>query len=478
MRLYWVVIRLFRALAYLYFAEVRASGRENLPGEGPVLIAANHPASVLDGFVLATQVPRMIHYLATSLLFRWRPVGALLRALGAIPVYRRGEGTGSADRNVEVFGKVFELFEAGGCVGIFPEGRNSPPGEVAPLRTGAARMALGAEARNDYRLGLEIVPVGINFASRELLMSSVVLRFGEPIRVADYAGMHREDPEAAVDTLTEDVRSAIQRQALYIEDRSLAELAVDLSAVFGHELPQSVSSTADAASGRERNALKRWFWALLARYRPRDPQMGPPLDARMQSRERINEVLTRLARSRPEALAELRRQVDRYRDHVGQTELHRDLAASLDRPMRQRLLRLRMTIYAVLAAPIALLGLVHNVVPYTLTRWLGARFDNEATQAFGYFGIGVLAFTVTYACIGTWLWQNTAMTAPWIFTYLALLPPTGVAALSYRRTLLLYRDQILVRTFLWDDWELAELLRRERDDLMARFRALAAQCRE
>lgn len=477
MRLYWAIVRVFRILAYFYFAEVKVSGRHQLPEHGPLLIAANHPASVLDGFVLAMHTPRPIHYLARSGLFRWRPIGAFFRALGAIPIFRRNETTDAAGRNVEVFSRVYELFENDGCVGIFPEGSNSPSGEVQPLRTGAARMVLAAEARHGYRLGLRIVPVGINFASRELLMAAVVLRFGEPIRVADYAQLHAREPEAAVDTLTADMRAAMQRQALHIEDRNLAALATELSAIFGNE-PLDSAASEESREDVKRPALKRWLWVLLARYRPRSPELGSPLDERMQSRERINEVLTRVAQLRPEALEALRRQADRYRDHVAQTKLHRTLAASLDRPVRQRLPRLRMTIYAVLAAPIALLGLAHNVVPYMLTRWLGGRFDNEATRAFAYFGIGVLAFLATYASIGTWLWQNTAMTTPWIFAYLALLPPTGVAALSYRRTLLVYRDQILLRSFLWNRRELAELLRREREDLIAQFRTLAAQCHE
>lgn len=276
MRLYWSIIRLFRVLAYFYFAEVQVSGWHQLPERGPLLIAANHPASVLDGFVLAMHTPRPIHYLARSGLFRWRPIGAFFRALGAIPIFRRTETVDATGRNVEVFSRVYELFEDGGCVGIFPEGANSPSGEVRPLRTGAARMALAAEARNASRLGLGIVPVGINFASRELLMASVVLRFGEPIRVADYAELHARDPEAAVDELTGEIRTAIQRQALHIEDRNLAALATDLSSILRDELPDSAGPEEAEEAVAKQPALKRWLWALLARYRPRGPQTGAP----------------------------------------------------------------------------------------------------------------------------------------------------------------------------------------------------------
>lgn len=66
------------------------------------------------------------------------------------------------------------------------------------------------------------------------------------------------------------------------------------------------------------------------------------------------------------------------------------------------------------------------------------------------------------------------MRLKWIIVYLALLPPAGFAALRYRRNIVMYRDKILVRTFFWNREELVRLLRRERGDLIARFKELEA----
>jgi len=473
--LYQAVVRFLQLASHLYFLEVRASGRNHVPRQGPVLLAANHPNSVLDAFLLATQTPRPIHYLARSGLFKNRLVATFLRRMRAIPVYRAAESKDSQQRNEAVFARVHELFEEGGCVGVFPEGRNSPGSRVAALRTGSARMALGAEARNGWSLGLVIVPVGLNYENRELLMASVLLRFGEPIRVADYAAQYREDPEAATDQLTADIQNALRGQALHIEDRRLDTLVNQLSEAFGQDLPDPEPDEATVETSKPPSFFKRWLWRLVDWYRRSSPSEGRAFEARVVSRQRIARVLSRAEIYEPHSVAALRQRVDRYRDHFRQIETRRVLDQSLKEPVRERLIRLRMTLYTVLMAPVAAFGLVHNLVPYVITRWLARLARDEPVRAFAYFGVGVLAFTATYVTIGVWQWRAGDMHIAAILLYVAALPPTGFAALHYRRNILIYRHKILVRTLFWDRRELIQLLRAERAELMAQFAELAAR---
>jgi len=471
MKLYQFLIRFFRVVNPLYFADIHASGRRRVPQREPLILAANHPGSILDAILLSTQVRRPIRYLARSGLFRWPILATLFRQLGAIPVYRRHESHDHARRNIEVFERVFQVLEEGGCVGIFPEGERSPAHHVGELRTGAARMALGAEARNGYALGIRIVPVGITFENREFLMAAVLLRFGPPIAVADYAELHRTDPEAAVRRLTGDLREALRRQALHIEDLQLGELGSELATIVDHE----VGLAADPAT---RPPLpKRWFWGVLGWYRRSTTASGQAFLQRVHSRRRIAALLARVAQHEPEAVTELRQHVERYKDHLDQTRLRHALAESYEQPVRGRWPRLKMTAYAVGLAPIALFGLVHNAVPFFLAWSIARMFRDEAVHVFAGFGLGVIAFIGSYGAFAAWLWQSTQLGAAWIAVYVAALPPTGLAALSYRRNLLVYRDRILVRTFLWNQRELARLLRHERSTILARLEELSQRYR-
>jgi glycerol-3-phosphate O-acyltransferase / dihydroxyacetone phosphate acyltransferase len=479
MRLYGALIRFLRVVNELYFVEIRSTGREHVPDKGPVILAANHPGSILDSIVLATQLHRGINYLARSGLFRFRPLAAVFKLLGAVPIYRSEETADSIKRNEQVFAKVHELLDSGGCIGIFPEGRNSPPTRIGPLRKGTARIALSAEDRHDGKLGLVVVPVGLNFENRGFLMSAVLLRFGAPIAVADYLEQYRRDPSAALNALTGDIRHALAQQVLTIEDVRLGQLVEELAAVFGDELGRRFETGTESGGkvAPRQRPIKRWLWKLAAWYRRSTPESGQAFVRRMHSRQHIRDVLVAAWEVKPRRVVALRNRLERYKDHLRQTELREALTHAFEEPVKQRLIRLRMTLYSVLMAPIALFGLVHNIVPYLVARGLGRLGKDEAVRAFTLFGSGVLAFAGAYFLIGYGLWQHSELTLPQTLLYVAALPPTGFAALRYRRNVLIYRDRILVRTIFWNQRELVDLLRRERRLLHEEFLALAEDAR-
>ncbi len=89
---------------------------------------------------------------------------------------------------------------------IFPEGTSVSERRLRPLKTGAARIALGAEARHGFQLGLQVVPVAINYFDPSTFRSDVLLNVAPPIVVADYAAAYAQDPDAAADQLTEAIR--------------------------------------------------------------------------------------------------------------------------------------------------------------------------------------------------------------------------------------------------------------------------------
>jgi len=478
MRLYRGLIRFLRVVTHLYFIEVRSSGLGHVPAKGPLILAANHPGSILDAILLSTQVSRPIRYLARSGLFRAAPIATLFRSLGAIPVYRPHESAEATERNRVTFARVYELLDVGGCVGIFPEGRNSSWARVGQLRKGVARMALGAEAHHGYALGLVIVPVGINHDRRDLLTSDALLRFGKPIRVAEYRKLHEDDPEVAVHKLTEQVQQALRRQALHIADSRVERMVSDLESALSTRLAgllETGESPADEEA--EPSFVKRRIWKMLRWYHRSSSATGRALEQRILSRQLISTVLSSAIEHDPESVIALRNQMDRYKDHLAQSRLKAALQQSLDQPVRERWVRLRMTIFAVATAPVALFGLVHNAVPYLITRFIPRVFPDEAVRTFAYFGVGVAAFLATYIALGTWFWRTSEQGLAWTLAYVATLPPAGFAALGYRRTILAYRDKILVRTFAFDKAQLVELLLRERESLFNRFQALSERFR-
>ena len=83
---YWITRAILQPFFHLYFRLSRI-GREHIPDEGPVIIAANH-RSFLDPFVIGTMARRPMYYVAKKELFSRPWQSWILNALGAFPVDR------------------------------------------------------------------------------------------------------------------------------------------------------------------------------------------------------------------------------------------------------------------------------------------------------------------------------------------------------------------------------------------------------
>jgi 1-acyl-sn-glycerol-3-phosphate acyltransferase len=197
-----------------------------LPLSGPVLLVANHPNSLLDPTLVVAAAGRPVRFLAKAPLFSDRKIGWLMRASGAIPVYRRADDPGQMARNEDAFRAVYSALASGAAVGIFPEGTSHSEPSMVPLRTGAARIALGAAA--EAGRGFPIVPVGLVFRRKDTFRSDALALRGAPVAWDDLARRGVDDA-TAVRELTARIDQALRGVTLNLaswEDRPLVHCAV------------------------------------------------------------------------------------------------------------------------------------------------------------------------------------------------------------------------------------------------------------
>ncbi len=185
----------------------------------PVLVVANHFNGLVDSVVLTSVLRRLPRFLAKSTLWKVWPVRPLLALAGLIPVYRPADG-GTADQNERMFSAAEAQLQAGGLVGIFPEGTTHDAPQLARLRTGAARIALGTSARGAQRLA--IAPVSLLYEDKLALRSRVLVRFGRPI-----------DLDTIAASLPGDDREAVRALTTLIDER-LTEVVPDFADVWQH----------------------------------------------------------------------------------------------------------------------------------------------------------------------------------------------------------------------------------------------------
>ena len=184
------------------------AGLENVPAQGPVILAANH-LSYMDIFAVARFADRAGRYpvfLAKSTLFKIPVLGKVIGWLGQLPVYR-----GQADAALVLKQAARLVAETGSCVIFYPEGTATRDPQLWPMvaKTGVARLALESE--------VPVVPVAHWGAQRILPYGKWVPKFlprtkvgvvaGPPVDLSEFKGQPLANPvlRAATDKIMTEV---------------------------------------------------------------------------------------------------------------------------------------------------------------------------------------------------------------------------------------------------------------------------------
>lgn len=180
------------------------TGLENVPAEGPFIVASNH-LSFLDSIIIQAICPRPVAFFAKAEYFttpglKGRAMKAFFESVGSIPV-ERGEQAAS----VAALDALVDLLEDGQGVGIYPEGTRSRDGRLYRGRTGVGWLALST--------GAPVVPVGLvgterlqPAGSNRIIPRKFTLTVGEPLQFDHVGRKHplpqrRQATDAIVDAI-------------------------------------------------------------------------------------------------------------------------------------------------------------------------------------------------------------------------------------------------------------------------------------
>ena len=398
-----VLVKWFlRAAFRIYYRSIQVQGMELVPREGAVLLVANHPNSLLDPAILVHLLPRPVHFGAKHTLFTG-PLRSILVAFGAIPLVRAQDEPRAMRRNLAALDQYEALLREHRIAAIFPEGLSQDDPRLAPLKTGAARIALKAESARSFELSLHILPVGLQFEPRRRFRSDAFVRFGEPFRIEDLALAYAEDPRRTVRRLTGRIETSLKRLAFHVENP---------------EQIHFVERIAEVYLGRvRRRGLPGVDWRGI----------------RGELLQKIADSLNYFAEADPAAVSAVEHRLKRYerlRETAGiDPRLLEEPSLLISGPLAA----LQALTETVLGAPAALFGLITAAVPYYLTREVSRRIavhtQHSAGLSLTHILAGAIAFPRAYALEIWWVWKNFSETATLVFS--ALLVPAGLFALFY-----------------------------------------------
>jgi hypothetical protein len=349
---------------------------------------------------VASVLPRQVHYVATSTLFRNPLLARVLVALGVIPVHRRSDDPDGTARSSEMFTACEEAFGRGRLVAIYPEGATHSEAHVQRIKTGAARIALGYEAHAAGRL--TVVPVGLSFEARKRFRGRVLVSFGEAVDVSSHLAVYREEPAKALHTVTTGIRAAMEREVVHVERIDTAAFAHAMEVLYHGDVERELWEER-GLSGRkiDRIPFSGSIAAAVEHVRTKDP-------------------------------AQIERSWQRMLGYRAGLAAHRlcdeAVRTRLEGPAEpQQVARSWQTIAAL---PLFAYGAAVNFLPYYLPGWLAGRTsrkptDYATTRLLGSVIAFPLFWTLETALVG---W---AAGLGWALAFLVSLPLGGLIAYRY-----------------------------------------------
>lgn len=401
-----------RGVAKVFYSRCEVSGLEFLPPTGAVLLCANHTNALADAVVIQAQLNRPVHPLARSGLFSSPFLRPVLKLQQAVPVYRRQDNEGDTRANVDSFARVYDMFANGGVVLIFPEGQSHSDPSLRELKTGAARITLGAKLGGGTP---KILPVGLNFSNKGKFRSQVFVRIGPAVDTESYDS---PDNEQHVRQLTHDIHAAMEQVTINVESYEDLELV---------------------------RSLERFFAMRHGKYRRRS------MELRFRSMKRLVDGLTELKRQAPAQLQQLKRQLQQFERLCRNWGIHDYHLTFEYRPTVVTRFLLRSLAILFLLLPLAFWGILNSLIPYELTRHLAHRLAHGTDQYdTAKMVIGLVSFTLFW---GGQLWLVIHYAGMGVgLAYLVSLPLSAAAAVMFKRE----------RHRIWDNLRVFFLFLRKR----------------
>lgn len=404
-----LIVRLAFRIFYPYKVYIHP---ERLKFDHPAILVSNHPNTLTDPLIVAAKTKKLVFFLANAGLFKSGFGNWFFNTFYCIPVQRPQDKVGKTTvSNEDSFARANEHLADGGVLYIAPEGTSEVGRRLRPLKTGTARIAFSTEKKNDYEVGVAIVPVGLTYYHAGQCGSRVVAKVGEPIFAQHYREAYEGDPVQAVRNLTAELEDQLGTLLINTQDEQEDERLRMLETILQHE---------KKLAGAQRF-------------------------------EREMEILEQLRAKDDDPFHAL---LDRYREALQQYKVNDHAVAAGSRR--------GFSPISILAFPVYVYGLINNFLPTRIPVWLNKKLDLYV----GYTAtVKILTSLIT---IPLFYWLQTKLVGAYFgeltqWLYLISLPVSGIL---YWRLSRWYRKMELRGRFRRLDQQIRERLMEMRNEIV------------
>lgn len=433
---YSILKIIVRITVWVYFRKIHVRNAELIPQGVPLIITPNHPSSFMDIMVVVSFIKQKLHFIMRGESFNTAFKRWLLGNLNMIPIYRKDKTPELMHKNKEVFEKCYQVLAKKGALIIFPEGLSKTERRLREIKTGVARIALGAEAANKFELRVAVVPVGLNYSDPHRFQSELFINFAQPIDVSRFFELYQENEHKGIVALTEHIKECLEQHTIAIENEELDELVKNIETIYKSKLLRELG-------------------------------MSEKEQEFMLTKE-IVEAVYHFHKHAPQRVQILQKKIKRYVNDIERLNLKDHLFSKSSTGGSFIFDGLKTLAIIIVGFPIFLFGVINNFIAYKIPDFLASLSSRPDFYGSITMATGMVTFIVFYS-LQIWL---VALFTPgesgwWItIAYAVSLPITGIIALYYWRYLEKIRGRWLFIFLFYRKSSLITRLINQREDIV------------
>jgi len=382
-----------------YHKSVTYSGVDHINWQKPIIFAPSHQNAFTDALclILPTKYTndRFIYPLIRADAFgNNKALDWMLTVFHMLPVYRPRDNVDLKQQNQSVFSHCHEILYKNRNLLIHPEGNCIPRKRVRRFKKGLARIALGAEANKSFELGVNVIPVGINYRAITEARKGIHVQYSKPISVSAYKDQYADSAASAITDLTREVERGVRKVTLDF-DTSDYQFTQQVVRLLKNSNP-SLSATTEY--DLEELKFEQQIADRLKEAEQEDPALSESLQPLLR---KGNAVFEKYNLNKELPAAESKSTTGLFLEGVGYLML----------------------------LPIFIYGSLNNILPWFLMNWVGDKVQEKQFVNSARMVSGLIIFPLMYL-LQTAAFGMVAGAGSPLLVYLISLPITGILSLN------------------------------------------------
>jgi len=390
----------------IFYKHVSIIGKENIPENVPLFFAPNHQNALMDALAILCNIKQQAVFIARADIFKNAFIAKILILFKILPAYRIRDGKESLKKNEETFDISVKILENRNILGLFPETTHTNLRHLKELKKGVQRIVFQAEEKNDFKLGVKVIPIGLYYSNYWNFQSNIQISFGKPIEIDEYLEIYKNNPQKAMLVLRDEISEKLKPLIIHIENIEYYQLFEFMREFFRIKMLQNLG-------------LKKCQKNMFI------------------SDQKTIEVLDITFKNNPEIISELDKQTKSYQALLKKSNLRHWV---IDK--NEKFAFILMNSFAFLfTLPVFLYGFINNIIPYYLPKLITNKIKDRQFVSSVTFVIGIISFPLFYIIQFGLVWIFTEIW--WLkFAYLFSLPISGLIAFRIHRWFIKLKSQI------------------------------------